>query len=254
MNDQLDNFWQLPKSARMHPRLAAEMVLDAFEYEEEPKGLINELRNRGFDADMLRVKGYINHAQGYIVCVLPMCSHDMQSVASISLRKNIANSEDTYVPAGATIVKTSQAVNPEEFTVITYEKGRLKESKPGSFEALKKQGARGVFKEMYGRTKLDRFERMSKGRALAGVVLKDFAVDEYNLGFISKGEFNKMMGDSDLYSEISRIHSYVGAVAAKGGGCSLCCSSSCYACSSCSCNFGVAVEVQEPVQQTLKPQ
>ncbi len=241
--------WSLPDSSRMHPRLAAELLLDVMEYDEEPRSLIKLLRGKGFDADMLRVKGYVNQKQGYVVCILPMCSHDMQSVASMSVRKNIADESDTYISASATIVKTSQATNPHEFQVFTFENGKLKESKPVDFELLRKGGAKLAFKKMFKGEKIERFDRLTKGRALSGVVLNDFATDEVKLGFLSKSEYNKVIGDSDLYSEISRIHSYV-ATASVAGGCKGCCSTSTYACSSCSCNFEISIETKvglEPV-------
>lgn len=231
--DVIPPFWQTELVRRVHPRLAAEMVLDAQECSSDGRLLIEYLHERGFSADYVRSKGYLGDP--FVVAVLPLYHRDMTAVASLSVRRNVDNLDDNQMPARATIVRLSGAAAPVDFSILFVENDRVKEIGPVTFDELAKLGVSGVLK----RSGCDgAVKRITKGRGLAPVVLEDMVSDELKLEFLSSSEAHRILSDASLYTDLARLHASVGRESLS---CESCCSTSCYACTSCSCGINLGL-------------
>jgi hypothetical protein len=233
-------FWGSDRIERLHPRVAADLMIDAQFQAGEAKVLLDYLKAQGFAPDLLRAKGYLN--KPFVVGVLPLYTADLGKVASVSVRKNVVDGTDTSAPASATTVRMSGATNPIEFTILRVEGDNVVPHGPTSFNELVHSGSAAIFQKLAAHHAHSVATiQFTRGRALSPLVLEDLATDEVRLGFIGTGEFYQIMAQSDMYAEVARLHSYLALVGVareeENGGCSYCTSSSCYACTSCSCHI-----------------
>jgi hypothetical protein len=238
-------FWGGERAKRMHPRLVAELLLDSEEFHEEPAAMMRYLREAGYSPDYIRCKGYLGSNGEEVVCILPFTSADMESVAGLGIRRRL-DQEDHDVSAQATIVRMANGVRPVDFTALAVREGEVRGFGPARFDELATDGVRAIGTQLAGRRQIQRITmvRASKGRAIAAAAVEDLAREERDIGFISPSEYQTIINDVEFYADIARIHSYLSAVDENGnGGCKACCSSSCYACSSCSCNIDIVVAV-----------
>jgi hypothetical protein len=217
------------------------MFVDAQSFQDEPRTLIQHLKERDFSPDYLRAKGYVS-GNDQIVGILPMVSSSLTEVASVGIRRPVNVSFSTAVTARGTIVSMDGATTAREFSVLSVQKGDVAYEGPISFERLREAGAAGLFAEL---TESERglnkvaMSRMSSGRVIATMALEDLATDEVRLGFLSDSEYHQIMADAGLYAELARLHTYL--MLSKGeesAGCSGCTSSTCcYACTTSSCDI-----------------
>jgi hypothetical protein len=224
---------------RFSSRVSAELLLDA-QAADEPRLLMEYLRERGFTPDYLRSKSYLSSGPTRnVVSVLPFGSEDMTSVASLSVQRDL--DEEDGDPAGsATIVRLYGAATPIDFTILQVRDGQVLALGPAAVRSLQEGGVADVFGGFLAENKFvgpQRLARVVRGRGLAPIVLRDLTEDEVRLGFTSSEERDRIMVDADLYADVARLHSYMSQSAPKksSGGCSYCTSTSCYACTSCSC-------------------
>jgi hypothetical protein len=226
----------------MHPRLVAEMLLDSEEFHDEPAAMMRYLREAGYSPDYIRCKGYLSSNREEVVCVLPFTSGDMESVAGLGIRRRL-DQEDRDVSAQATIVRLANGVRPVDFTALVVRRGEVRTFGPARFDELQTEGARAVGTRLAEGQDIPRRElvRASKGRAIAAAAVEDLAREERDIGFISPSEYQTIINDVEFYADIARVHSYLSAAEGGNGGCKACCSSSCYACSSCSCNIDIVL-------------
>lgn len=230
-DDVILPFWETELVKRVHPRLAAEMLLDAQDCSDDGRLLLGYLREHGFSADYVRAKGYLGDP--FVVAILPLYHQDMTAVASLSVRRNVANLDDHQMPARATIVRLSGAATPVDFTILAVEKGKIREMGPITFSELTQQGVSGVLKRSGCEGAL---KRITKGRGLAPVALEDLVNDELKLEFLSRSEAHRILSDASLYTDLARLHASIGA---ESFSCEHCTSTSCYACTSCSCGINL---------------
>jgi hypothetical protein len=235
VDDPFPPYWESPFLTRMHPRLAAEMMLDAQDTVADARTIAESLRGRGFSPDFVRTKGYVDPP--YAVAVLPFYSRDMTAVASLSVRRNVADLDDPDVAARGTIVRLAGAAMPIDFTILVVDEARLADFGPIPFAELTGDGVANVLRRLGVERTVQRF---SKGLGLAPLVLEDMVRDELKLNFLSPSEGHRMLSDASLYSELASLHAHLGRAAARPG-CSACCSSSCYGCTSCSCHINIAL-------------
>jgi hypothetical protein len=234
-------FWSPERQRRLHPRLAAEMFVDAQNLQDEPRALIQYLKERDFSPDYLRAKGYVS-SNDQIVGILPFLSSSLLEVASVGIRRPVNVSFSTVVLARGTIVTMDGGTTAREFTLLTPQKGDVAAEGPISLERLRASGAAGIFQEFAESEKgwnRVAMTRMSSARVIATMALEDLATDEVRLGFISDSEFHQIMADAGLYAELARLHTYLMlAQGQEAAGCSGCSSSTCcYACTTSSCDI-----------------
>jgi hypothetical protein len=224
---------------RLSPRVSAELLLDA-QAADEPRLLMEYLRERGFTPDYLRSKSYLSAGPvRNVVSILPFASEDMTSVASLSVQRDL-DEEEGNLAGSATIVRLYGAATPIDFTILQVRDAQVLALGPTAVRSLQERGVADVFGEFLSVNKFVGPERLAKvvrGRGLAPVALRDLTEDEVRLGFTSSEERDRIMVDGDLYADVARLHSYMSQSGSRGqsGGCSYCTSTSCYACTSCSC-------------------
>jgi hypothetical protein len=238
-------FWGGSRVERLHPRLVAEMLLDSFEFHEEPRALLGHLREQGFYPDFVRCKGYVGATTTEAVAIVPLLSFDLSRVAGIGIRRSLVDPDEKEASGTATIVRLAHGINPIEFWLVTADGGKVREVGPTPFRRLIEEGAREVASSLVparDRRKLKSLNlgQMTKGRAIAAAAVEDLATEERDIGFISESEYHQLVKDAELYADIARLHSYLSAVAlaSEDGekvGCKYCTSTSCYVCTSCSC-------------------
>jgi len=232
---------------RLSPRVSAELLLDARDTD-EPRQLMSLLRERGFTPDYLRSKSYVaDGPKRNVVSILPFEHEDMTAVAALSVQRDL-DEEDGELAASATIVRLHGAATPTDFTILQIRDGDVLSLGPTLFRTLQENGLPDALQAMLSGTQLagpQRLPRVARGRGIAPIALADLVDDEVRLGFTTPEESNRITADSDLYTDVARLHSYVsqsgGGGAGGSRGCSYCTSTSCYACTSCSC--GILAEV-----------
>jgi hypothetical protein len=227
--------------------VAAELLLDSQDAD-GPRLLMNHLRDRGFTPDYLRSKSYVaSGPKRNVVSILPFGDQNLTAVAALSVQRDL-DEEDGELAASATIVRLQGAASPIDFTILQIQDGEVLSLGPTPFRALQEAGVAGALTAMLSGTQRDapqRMPRVARGRGIAPIALGDLVDDEVRLGFTSAEERNRIVADSDLYTDVARLHSYVSQSRPRDGGgnkgCSYCTSTSCYACTSCSC--GILSEV-----------
>jgi hypothetical protein len=225
---------------RLSPRVSAELLLDA-QADEEPRLLMEHLREQGFAPDYLRSKTYLaGGPTRNVVSILPFSGPDLTAVAALSVQRDL-DKELGEVAASATIVQLHGAATPVEFTILQVRKGNVVSAGPTPFRALQERGLAGALAEMLTGTGLrapERLDKFVRGRGVAPIALGDLVEDEVRLGFISTEERSRILADADLYTDIARLHSYVSQSGPEPAvSCKYCTSTSCYACTSCSCGI-----------------
>jgi hypothetical protein len=219
---------------RLNTRLAVEMISDSFEIYEEPKALLKHLSRKGFYPELLRSKGYLNLP--HVVAVVPAYSTNLKQLAAVSVRRNLDDVSNQSVSAAGTIVTVDTVMTPINFTILRVVKGKVVENGPISFRAVEEKGFQRILKELNLEDGPVVFSKLTRGRALAPVVLDDLVEDELRAGYLTRAEAGRVLSNAELSADIARLHAYISeATGAVGGGCSACCSSSCFGCTSCSC-------------------
>jgi hypothetical protein len=226
---------------RLSPRVSAELLLDALAGD-EPRLLMEYLREQDFSPDYLRSKSYL--ADGptrNVVSILPFANADLTAVAALSVQRDL-DEEEGDLAGSATIVGMYGAATPLDFTMLQVRDGQVMTVGPTPMRSLQERGVAEVFGEMASRNDLvgaRHLARVARGRGIAPVALKDLAEDEVRLGFTSTQERDRILADGDLYADVARLHSYLSQ--SRPGepsvSCKYCTSTSCYACTSCSCGI-----------------
>ncbi len=218
---------------RLNTRLAVEFFVDSFELFDEPKAIFDYLRDKGFCPELLRAKGYLNLP--FVVGVLPAYSTDLRRLAAVSVRRNLDSADKKEVAAAGTIVTVDAVMRPVDFTLLRVEKGKVVANGPITFDELARKGFEGVLKDLKIDARKVLLARLTRGRALAPLVLDDLVEDEVRAGYLTDSEAGRVLSNAELSADIARLHAYVSEAMGLGGGCSACCSSSCFGCTSCSC-------------------
>ena len=218
---------------RLNTRLAVELFIDSFELYDEPRALFDYLREKGFCPELLRAKGYLSLP--FVVGVIPAYSTNLRRLASISVRRNLDDVSKDAVTAAGTIVTVDAVMTPVDFTLLRVDGGKVVANGPVSFDDLAKKGFEGVLKELKINARKVLLTKITRGRALAPLVLDDLVGDELQAGFLTQSEASRVLSNAELSADIARLHAYVSEAVGAKAGCSGCCSSSCFGCTSCSC-------------------
>lgn len=218
---------------RLNTRLAVELFVDSFELYEEPKKLFEYLKDEGFYPELLRAKGYLNRP--FVIGVIPAYSTDLRRLAAVSVRRNLDAVGGEDVTAAATIVSVDTVMTPIDFTLLRVQDGKVAASGPISFDELARKGFRGVLGDLSVDATKVVLSQLTRGRALAPLVLDDLVADEVRAGYLTSAEATRVLSNAELSADIARLHAYVSEALGGASGCSACCSSSCFGCTSCSC-------------------
>jgi hypothetical protein len=218
---------------RISTRLAVELVVDSFEHYEEPKAVLKHVKEAGFFPELLRTKAYLNPPA--VVVVVPVYSMDLRRFGAISIRRDLDGPDKEDVAAAGTIVTVDTVMTPTDLTLVKFDKGKAFSHGPITFDELSRKGAGAVLRDL----KLDPTKvvlgKFSRGRGLAPLVLEDMVADEVHAGYLSEAEASRVLSNVELSADIARLHAYVSEAMMLRAGCSACCSSSCFGCTSCSC-------------------